>query len=182
MKKLFIIILILCYSVSFAQDNSEFKEILGLVIEQFEKESIIVYSKFENSEILEELERNKSVHDSKILDSLGTDFGIVSPKVLDDTVTINMDKMRVIYSEQKELVTKTSNKKLNRFLKRKFEKNRKIRPLAFISFPILSADKKEAIVYGYYVCGNLCGEGGTFYLEKENNEWRLRRYLSRWIS
>ncbi len=182
MKKILVLILILSLSVSLAQTNNEYEKILSIVIEQFEVESIKVYSRFENSEIIEELERIKKVHENKILDSLGANFDIISPKIYDDTVTVVMDEVRLSYFDQKELLSKTSNGKVNRFLNQKFEKNRKKRPLAFISFPVLSHDRRKAIVYVYYVCGNLCGEGGTIYLEKSGEDWRPIKYIFRWLA
>jgi hypothetical protein len=40
----------------------------------------------------------------------------------------------------------------------------------------------EALVYMDYVCGGLCGEGIAFFLEKENDAWKVSKRSMLWIS
>ena len=165
-----------------AQSGNDYSDILRLALDLYAKESINVYSRFENSEIEAELERVKSDNARQQYDLFGADFDLVTPGMYDDTVTVVMDKIKLLYFEQKKKTIETANKRISRFIKFNFEKNRKKRPLAFISIPVISLDREKAIVYCYYVCGNLCGEGGTLYFKKENNKWILTNYIHRWIS
>ena len=42
--------------------------------------------------------------------------------------------------------------------------------------------RDQALVYGDYHCGNLCGEGSVFLLEKMDGYWVIRGEVGLWIS
>jgi hypothetical protein len=51
--------------------------------------------------------------------------------------------------------------------------------LSAISF---SADREEALVYGSFTCGGMCGQGVIIRIAKGPDGWRVARVLSVWIS
>lgn len=51
-----------------------------------------------------------------------------------------------------------------------------------LSKPIFSDDFKYVMVEINYICFGLCGEGYTYVLKKQNNDWILYKKILRWIS
>ena len=40
----------------------------------------------------------------------------------------------------------------------------------------------EALVYSIHGCGGLCGSGGYVFLVKQNNVWKIQKWMAAWIS
>ena len=51
--------------------------------------------------------------------------------------------------------------------------------LSAISF---SADREEALVYGSFTCGGMCGQGVIMRMARAPDGWRVARVLNVWIS
>ena len=56
--------------------------------------------------------------------------------------------------------------------------------IGLISFSRVGFNAKEdqALVSMDFVCGELCGAGGTYLLEKEEGVWVVKQTLTAWIS
>ena len=190
MRKVLTTILILTFTVSFSQTEKDLTEIIELVISEYQSDTIIVYNRFNNYELLSALDGAKSYKDSQIhekyrteLDSNGIDpnWEIKTAEMYDDSLTVKIEKVKVEFFPAITIVDKKDNKRLRRYTKTKLKKNKR-KPVAYISFPLISTDRKRAIVYGSYVCGGLCGSGGIFYLEKINGKWKMVKYERRWVA
>jgi len=190
LKKILTFILILTFTVSFSQADKDLTEIIELVIANYQADTISVYHKFDNYKLLSSLDGAKSYKDSQIhekykseLDSSGIDLNweIKTAEMYDDSVTVVIDKIKVEFFPAITIVDKKDNKRIRRYTKTELTKNKK-NPFAKISYPLISTDRKKAIVYGSYICGGLCGSGGIFYLEKLNGVWKIVGYERRWVA
>jgi hypothetical protein len=186
LKKIFTLILSVFCFTAFSQTENDVREIVQLVVKSYQSESIVVYHKFDNRELLNTLFAIKSTQDYEqilpYLDSLSTDrvWEIVDEQESDTATTI-IEKITIYHKMNYDTAKKYNNKKLNRFFRSDYQKRRKKKPLAIISTPIIATDSKKAFVYGLYVCGGFCGNGGIFFLEKTNNTWQIVRYDIRFI-
>lgn len=173
MKKLLVLISLLNVSIAFSQTDKDISEIIGLVVEEYNSDTINVYFRFKNGKLKSDLNLIKSIQDRRIFGLYDSGFDSyvdnVAPRIDDDSVTVRMKKVKLVYSTQHKIAKKTDNKKIRRFLKLNFKKSKKKGPVAFISIPLLSIDTKKTIVYGSYYCGGLCGSGGVFFFEKINS-------------
>ncbi len=178
------------FTASFSQTEKDLTEIIELVIADYQSDTIIVYYKFDNYKLLSALDEAKSYKDSQIhekykseLDSSGIDLNweIKTAEMYDDSVTIEIEKIKVEFFPTITIIDKKDNNRIRRYSKTELKKNKK-KPLAYISFPLISKDRKKAIIYGSYVCGGLCGSGGIFHLEKINGEWKIIEYERRWVA
>ena len=190
MNKILTAILILTFSVTFSQTDEDLTEIIELVIAEYQNDTIIVNNRFNSDELLSALDGAKSRKDSKIndkyrtkLDSNGIDpnWEIKTAEMYEDSVTVKIEKIKVKFFPAITIVDKKDNKRIKRYTKTKLKKNKR-KPVAYISFPLISTDGKKAIVYGSYICGGLCGSGGIFYLEKINGKWKMMEYERRWVA
>ena len=191
MKKTLFTILFLTCSVSFSQIKNDLTEIIEIIVTDYKSDTINVYHRFKNFRLLSDLDRLKSDKDSKIhekydseLDSNGININweIEVAEMYDDSVTVNIERLKVKFFPSITFIDKKENKRIKRYFKTKYEKNKRKKPIAYISVPLISTDGKKAIVYGSYICGSLCGSGGVFHLEKINGKWKIADYVIRWIS
>jgi hypothetical protein len=175
----------------FSQTEKDYSDIIGLVIEEYETDTIKVYKKFQNQRLLSELDRIKSKQDREINEKYKKLEDSAKPNIYfdqklgalyDDTVSVEVENIKVAFFPNLDWVDKKDKDRINRYYKTDFEKKRKKRPLAFISVPLISVDNKKAIVFGSYICGGLCGSGGVFFLEKVKGKWKVINYEMRWIS
>jgi predicted ATP-grasp superfamily ATP-dependent carboligase len=150
----------------------------------------MIYNRFNNDKLLSALDGVKSYKDSQIhekygaeVDSNGIDpnWEIKTAEMYDDSVTVVIEKVKVKFFPAIAIIDKMNNKRIRQYTKKDLKKN-KNKPLAYMSFPLISTVRKRAIVYGSYVCGGLCGSGGIFYLEKVNGKWKVVEYERRWIA
>jgi hypothetical protein len=53
-----------------------------------------------------------------------------------------------------------------------------------LSGALVTPDQLDAIVYGEWYCGTLCGEGAYIWLHRDraDAEWREKKRITRWIS
>jgi hypothetical protein len=53
-----------------------------------------------------------------------------------------------------------------------------------LSRALVTSDQLDAVVYGEWYCGTLCGEGAYvwFHRDRADAEWRERKRITRWIS
>ncbi len=190
MKKILTAILVLTFTVSFSQTEKDLTEIIELVIAEYQTDTIIVNNRFRNEELLSALDGVKSRKDSEIHDKYGTELDsngidpnweIKTAEMYDDSVTVKIEKIKVEFFPAITIIDKKDNKRLRRYTKTKLKKNKR-KPVAYISFPLISTDQKRAIVYGSYICGGLCGSGGIFHLEKINGKWTMLEYERRWVA
>ena len=190
MKKILIAILILPFSTLFSQTENDLIEIIELVIADYNSDTIMVYHKFDNSELISDLDRVKMdmvieiiEKHNRELDSCGANKNDVIRlfEVFEDSVVVKFEKIDVQYFSSINLLNKKDNKRIKRYTKVDLIKNRKY-PLAYISIPLIATDQQKAIVYTSYVCGGLCGNGDTIYLEKINGKWKIIERKTRWIS
>lgn len=56
--------------------------------------------------------------------------------------------------------------------------------LVRLSRALVTPDQLDAVVYGEWYCGTLCGEGAYIWLHRDRSdaEWRERKRITRWIS
>ncbi len=190
MTKIITAILFLTFTVSFSQTEKDLTEIIELVIAEYQTDTIFVHNRFDNHELLSALDRVKSLKDSQIHEKYGTelDSKVIDPnwdiktaEMYDDTVTVKIENIKVEFFPAITIVDKKDNKRVRRYTNIKLKKNKR-NPVAFISYPLISTNRKKAIVYGAYVCGGLCGSGGIFYLEKIKGKWHMVEYERRWVA
>ena len=175
--------------ISFSQNKSDYSEIIKVVVSSYESDSIKIYKRFNNNRLLEELERIKTLKtqalyrkyekpkDSKKLNKY---YDRIIDEIYSDSVTVKIENIKVNFFFNSNQLEKKDKRKINPYYRTKY--SRKKRPVAFISFPLISVNEKKAIVYGMYICGGLCGSGGVFFLEKNNGKWTIIKYEIRWIS
>jgi hypothetical protein len=72
---------------------------------------------------------------------------------------------------------KVTNKQLDESIRRAFATG-----LFSLSEIIFDKSHKRAVVSYGFVCGGLCGHGGTLILEKVGDDWKVRTTCSSWIS
>ena len=183
LKKILKTILILTFTVSFSQTEKDLTEIIELVIAEYQSDTIIVHNRFDNDELIAALKKTKSKKDTKIHEKYGTalTWDIIINEMDADSITVEVEKVKVEFFPTIKVLEKKNNKSIRQYTKTKLKRTKK-RPIAYISFPLISTDRKRAIVYGSYNCGALCGSGGIFYLENVNGKWKLVEYERRWVA
>ena len=173
-----IFILISCFVSS--QTKEDVSQIINLVIQEYNPDSTYIYNRFKNTNLLSDIERRYFFEIENLDDERLNEFYV-------DTLAYNLDYAKKyfklpFYLNLDNNINKTDNKRINKYTDKKVENNRKKRPIAFISYPLISVDNKKAVVYGAYVCGGLCGSGGIFFLEKIDGFWKIINYQMRWVS
>lgn len=158
-------------------------EIIELAIAEYQTDTLVVYNRFENDELMAALKKRKSKKDTKAHEKYGKEltWDIIVNEIDADSITVEVEKVKVDYFPTINVLDKKNNKRIRKYTKTKLKRTKK-RPTAFISFPLISTDRKRAIVYGSYDCGGLCGSGGIFYFENINGKWRLIVYKRRWVA
>lgn len=155
------------------------------MVDEYSKDTIEVYYKFENEWLINEFEEARSRFEMKKMEelALGQDSVSIVERlaIFDDNVEIDFEGIKVKYYERIEKLEKSNKKRVDRYAKGKFNKRKKLIPLAYISSPIISENGKYAIVYCSYVCGNLCGCAEYQYFKKDNNKWVIYKYELRLI-
>ena len=182
-----------------SQQKNDITEIISLVVNNYKKDTLEVYNRFHNNELIKDFEDAETVKffetNKKIENRIkGTEFKDVEEKEkllihLDllwenmhtDSVTLSFQKIKVLINETTTLINKKNNKRINRYAKSNLTRKKK-KKYAFISFPIISSDKSKAIVYVGYYCGGLCGSGGILHLEKKNGTWQILEFEPTWIA
>ena len=196
MKKALFILFILNIGNLFSQTEEDYSEVIRLVISEYQKDTIKVYKKFHNNKLHSDLIGVKSEQDSKISkkykilkDSVRPDINRLNTYVdqemeerNDDSTYVEIENIKILFFSNLEMIDNKNKGRIDKYYKAEFENNRKNRPIAFISYPLISIDKNKAIVYGSYVCGGLCGSGGIYFLEKVNEKWKVSKYEIRWTS
>ncbi|WLD24020.1 hypothetical protein NU10_01115 [Flavobacterium dauae] len=171
MKRSLLLLIMLIFSSCIYAQSTEVNdqvEIIKLVVDKFNKNGKnIVYYRFDNRSLLNDLFLSFSGN----IEFDHSDSAIIKLKDIDFK-----------YWTNSTLLKKTNNKRINPFLKRDYIKNWSNKPTAYISFPLISIDGENAIVYARYVCGGLCGSSGYFYLKKTEDIWTLIEYIEEFIS
>ncbi|WP_452601970.1 hypothetical protein [Pontimicrobium sp. MEBiC06410] len=191
-KHILFIPLLFVIGISFSQNKSDYSEIIKVVVSTYKSDSIKIYKRFNNNNnnrLLKELERIRTLKtqdlyhkyekpkDSKKLNEY---YDRIVDEIYSDSVTVKIENIKINFFSNFNQLEKKNKRKIYPFYKTKY--SRKKRPIAFISFPLISVNEKKAIVYGMYICGGLCGSGGLFFLEKINNKWIIVKYEIRWVS
>jgi len=169
-RSLLLLILLIFSSCIYGQstDINNQVEIIKLVVDKFNKnEKNIVYYRLDNNSLLNDL----FLAFSGNIEFDHSDSAIIKLKDID-----------LKYWTNSTLLKKTNNKRVKPFFNRDYVKNKSNKPIAYISFPLISIDGENAIVYASYVCGGLCGSRGYFYLKKTDNIWTLIEYVEEFIS
>lgn len=171
MKRSILLLIMLVFSNGiFAQSSllNDQCEIIKLVVDKFNKnKKNIVYYRFDNHSLLKDL-------DFTFYENIEFDHS--------DSAIIKLKDIDFKYWTNSTLLKKTNNKRIKSFFNRDYIKNMSNKPTAYISFPLVSIDGENAIVYARYVCGGLCGSSGYFYLQKTDNIWTLVEYVEEFIS
>jgi len=171
MKRNLLLLIVLIFSSCIYAQSAEVNnqvEIIKLVVDKFNKnEKNNVYYRFDNRSLLKDL-------DFTFYENIELDHS--------DSAIIKLKDIDFKYWTNSTLLKKTNNKRIKPFLKRDYIKNWSNTPTAYISFPLISIDGENAIVYARYVCGSLCGSSGYFYLKRTDNIWTLVEYVEEFIS
>lgn len=174
--------------VSFSQSENDAKDIIKLVVDVYKNDTINVFYKFHNQELIYDLSQTewKKFDLSKIFEECSKKYDTITEKDLffecinskfpNDTATFKFEKIKVNYYGNSDLLEKTNDTRIKKIHKTSFGKNIKIKPLSFISFPLISSDKKKAIVYCTFITGSLSGNKGYYILEKINRKWKIVNY------
>ncbi|SFT42157.1 hypothetical protein SAMN05216474_0470 [Lishizhenia tianjinensis] len=185
MKTITYISAILISIIGFSQSKEDVQQITQVLVNNYAKDSIKVYNKYVNSSLIKELEDSKLnlfiewLDREKIKeDTLSKDRQI---DFFNDSMKFDFEGIEVIYCSDERLEKKNNSKFKAKANKEYLTRKRKT-PMAYISFPIVSVNGKNAIVYCTYLCGPLCGETGVQFLKKENNRWIIVKYETRSIS
>lgn len=115
----------------------------------------------------------------KLLDSLEADY---MSNQYDSTKHFTLDSLKVnkrtlTYSQLFPLFKKFGADSTYRILKEK-----KIRSFIQFSIPLLSKDENKMILETGMHCGDLCGGGRFFLLEKRNEKWKIIYEGITWVS
>lgn len=199
MKKLIFLFIIFSFLQLLGQQKNDSKEIIDLVVNNYKNDSIEVYHKFHNYELIKDFDNAESEKFLKITREIekrinSSEFAELDEKekagiYLDflwenidaDTVTVTFNKIKILLNTNKKLIDRKDNKRIKKYTKKNLT-NKKKNKYAFISFPIISTDKIKAIIYVGYYCGSLCGKGGILHLEKLNGKWEIVEFVPTWIS
>lgn len=162
------------------------EKIINLIVEKYEKNSIKIYNKFENNDLIKDLENAKSRIEIEKMESLKSEKDSITMDdifaFLDEEINIEFKGITFNYSDNFKRLKKYNSKRIRKYGKGKYHKTMKNLPLISISKPIISEDGKFAIVYNVYYCKGLCGSGGIYFLEKTESNWRISEHKTRWIS
>lgn len=183
MKELLIIFFLTVSLFSFSQTESDYKMIIQQVIEKYDSSSVKVYKKFVNHSKIELIEHYKLRQDNQLInkysdqkDSLKFIFiiDVIDSYWQSDTASIKIENIEIDYLLTKNYLESTNQKRINKFFDSdNYEKRKKVRPIVFLSFPILSRDNRKALVYDSHVNGPLSGSGGVYFLEKVHDKWKI---------
>lgn len=191
MKKLFLIILTFIPLVSFSQTENETKEIVALIVNQYKMDTINIFYKFHNNDLINDFQQIKSDNEIatlrkyyKIVDSIGYDkyFDRIQAEIFDDSITIQFENVLIPYFINEKRLKQTESKKIKKLYDEKYVKNKKTRPISSISIPLISKDQKKALIYVSHIFGSLEGHGDIVFFEKINGKWKISGYKMRWIS
>jgi hypothetical protein len=184
LKLLFTILCILLPFISFAQFENDVEKIIEIVVKDYRKDSIDICFKFENVNLLNDIESARSNYHYKLLEKYSFDdlLSFENNWELIEPEELRFEGINVHYENSKKLIKKKSKKKIKKYVKGKYQTDKSTRPLAFISIPLISQNNDEAIVYVSYTCGGLCGSGGIIYFKKINYFWERVDYQLKWVS
>ncbi|BAO54734.1 hypothetical protein [Nonlabens marinus] len=190
-SKIMTVVFLVAFSLqSFSQSDDDYRELIDLAITSFGKDSTLIFKRFDNKTILQDLnlligEKHISVVKKyrKNLDSIDTDayWKITSAAMFGDTVTVAFQKLNFYSEVNIQQLNKTQNKRIERYTDKNLKRNRKL-PIARISYPIITSDEKKAIVYFSNVCGSLCASGGFIQFKKVFGVWEFVKREVVWIS
>lgn len=174
--------------IAFSQSENDTNDIIKLVVNNYKNDTIDVFYKFQNQELIDNLSDAewRKIDLGKILEECSKKYDTITErdlffecwnsKLSNDTAAFQFEKIRVKHCRNNDFLKETNDKKLKKHYKASYIKNKKTKPLAFISFPLISADRKKAIVYCTYLEENLSGNKGYYILEKINRKWKIITY------
>ena len=166
--------------LSFAQSIEDVWQITDLLVKEYAKDSILVYHRYNNRQLLQEIDQVEIKTYVEQLESLNEASSIDNQlEALSIVQNINYEGLQINYEDVLKKLKFFDRKKLGKQFGEKLQKNKGKRPLSFISSPIVAKDGKSALVHCTYVCGKLCGSGGIQYLEKTDEKWQLGIYEMR---
>lgn len=182
-KKILFILSVLASFSSFSQAKN-WNEIVDLVVSTYNKDTINVYYRFDNTMIEKDLENAYS----EKLDDYFKDYelnkdSLKNKNSLDDehahlyhdTVTVVVENIKVPYNKSIAVCQELNNRKIENYSTEKLHRKRD-KPIAYISIPLIAADNKRAKVYCKYISGALSGNMGVFNLERINGKWSIINY------
>jgi hypothetical protein len=192
LKKIYTVVFLLLNLTSFSQSDKNAGEIIRLVVNDYKADTIEVFYKFNNQSLIRDLwdEESRKLDFGRIFNDCSKKFDTIteSKKIAEciangipnDSATFEFEKIRIpFFGGDGDILKKMDNKKIAGFFKGKYQKNRKFRPMAAISFPLFDKHKKKAIVYCSYLGVGLSGNMGYFILEKINDKWEISHYIIR---
>lgn len=162
---------------SFSQTEEDYRSLISITIDRFEKENLRVYKKFENNSLLEKLDvsYSKKFDEVKIRlenknDSLIENVYLFDI-VLSDTLLVNLGDIKVNYNSTAEKLEKTNGKKIKRYVKSNFLKRKRNENHASLSFPLLSSTGTKAIIYVLVKNTVSTTQLHLLEFEKNDNKW-----------
>ena len=171
---------------AFSQSENDVREITALMVRKHDNDTINIYHKFENRELIQTINSAKNSQEHKQLLKIESRYDSSDAdeilKIFGDDVLVEIEGIAFKYDEAMKSAKERDADKISKYVSSNFQKRKQKQPLAFISTPLLSADGKHAIVYCSYSCGSLCGSGGIQFFEKVQREWKLMSYLIKWVS
>ena len=164
---------------SFSQTEEDYRSLISITIDRFEKENLPVYKKFENYSLLEILDVSYSkkfdevkIHLENKNDSLIENVYLFDI-VLSDTLLVNLGDIKVNYNSTAEKLEKTNGKKIKRYVKSDFIKRKRNENHASLSFPLLSSTGTKAIIYVLVKNTVSTTQLHLLEFEKNDNKWIL---------
>ena len=164
---------------SFSQTEEDYRSLISITIDRFEKENLRVYKKFENNSLLEKLDVSYSkkfdevkIHLENKNDSLNEKFYLFDI-MFSDTLQVNVRDIEVNYNSTVEKLEKTNGKKIKRYVKSDFIKRKRNENHASLSFPLLSSTGTKAIIYVLVKNTVSTTQLHLLEFEKNDNKWIL---------
>lgn len=185
-KTLFITAYLLCTFKSYSQTENDYNDLLNLAIENFSYDSTIVFKKFDNSSLLEDFdfvigEKLINISNRYKSKSVNKYLELTSANMYNDTATVSFKGLKFYMERTFKKLKKTQFNKIKRYAKKSFKRNKSL-PIVKISFPIISANLNQSIVYYSNIRGSLNANGGYLLFKKVNGKWKLHDEIITWIS
>ncbi|WP_405377240.1 hypothetical protein [Nonlabens sp. Asnod3-A02] len=163
---------------SFSQTEEDYRSLISITLDRFEKENLRIYKKFENNSLLEKLDVSfsKKFDEVKVRleknknDSL-TENVYLFDIVLSDTLLVNVGGIKVNYNSTAEKLKKTNGEKIKRYVKSDFIKRKTNENHASLSFPLLSSTGTKAIIYVLVKNTVSTTQLHLLEFEKTDNKW-----------
>ena len=166
-----------CTSI-IAQSKQDYVEIIELVVDDCRADSAVIYNKFMNKSLMKDLRKNREHHiEDQIASNESQDLMSL---YANNSLVLDFEGISYNHNHSQEVLKKAHRNKLRRYYKNGYRSKGK--PINYLSFPLISANKKHALIKVQHYCGPLCGSSGYYLLKWENGKWGIEDFVLRSVS